>query len=629
VTASPIGLPPSAAGLPGRLAQLKLWLMRPRTRTLVFLVGVLLVLPSITNYLVTDDHLQAVRHMPGSPIAEIPHSYFDLYTFGRPGEVNEHFMDRGILLPWWTDPEYLVAFFRPLSALTHDLDGFLWPRSPAMAHAQTLAWYIALLVIVWRVYLYFVEPGWAASLALLLYAFDDTHGDTLSWIANRHAIITALIGLWVLLAHHRWRSEESAPWRAWMGPAGLAVGFLAGEGAILTCAYLASYALFLDAAPRRSRAFSLLPYAAVVVVWRILYQRYGYGAFASDGYLDVSREPAAFLARLPAAMAVLLQSQFSFIPADSWMWSPARLAAWVLDCAIVLVGMLAVVVVPVVRNDRRARFWCSSLLGALVPVSGGIPTDRSLVFPSVAALALLSLLFARFVERIASPIPAPGGALRSAGRFAIALIIGGLFVRKMVLAPIVLPVRANGVLWARGLNELAEQAVPDVPDVDGRTIIIANPPLMDFASYLLLVRATRGEVVPRRVRWLTTGQLGLTLTRTSDRSIVVEPDQGFFEDRVAEIFRAARRTMKLGDTVLLRDMTVTITRVMASGKAAAAQFVFPEPLESPSYLWRVYTERGCESLHLPRVGETITLPGINLDKLLWNSYRASPMFYSR
>src|SRR5579864_1660042 len=114
VTIPPTALASSAAGLQGRLDRVKRWFARPRTENLILLLGVLLVLPSIKNYLVTDDHLQALRHMPHSPIPEIPHSYFDLYTFGRPGEVNERFMDRGILLPWWTDREYLVSFFRPL-----------------------------------------------------------------------------------------------------------------------------------------------------------------------------------------------------------------------------------------------------------------------------------------------------------------------------------------------------------------------------------------------------------------------------------------------------------------------------------------------------------------------------------
>lgn len=623
MTAPPAALAPSAVRLPGRLDRAQRWLARPRTQTLVLLLGVLLVLPSITNYLVTDDHLQAVRRMPHSPIPEVPHSYFDLYTFGRPGEVNERFMDRGILLPWWTDRDYLVSFFRPLSALTHDLDGLLWPRSPAMAHVQTIAWYVGLLLVVARVYRRFVEPAWVASLALLLYVFDDTHGDTLSWIANRHAIITALIGLSVLLAHDRWRREASSPWRACVGPAGLAIGFLAGEGAILTCAYLASYALFLDAAPRRSRALSLLPYAAVVVVWRILYQRHGYGAFASDGYLDASREPAVFLERLPAAIAVLLQAQFSFIPADAWMWSPHRIAVWFLGCAVVLVGMLAVVVLPTIRNDRRARFWCASMLGALIPVSGGIPTDRSLIFASVAAMALLALVFATFAKLRLSMSGAPAAVTWSAAGVAVAVIIGGLFVRKAVLGPLILPLRATGLLWAHGLNELAEEAVPDVADIDKRTIVIANPPLMDFASYLVLIRATQGEVVPRRVRWLTAGPYGLTITRTSDRSLVVKPEGGLLEDPVDEVFHAVRRPMKVGDTVVLRDMTVRITEASANGKAAAAEFVFPESLESSTYLWRAYTEHGCESMRLPAVGETITLPQIDLNGLVWRKYLAS------
>jgi hypothetical protein len=556
--------------------------------------------------------------MPHSPIEAIEHSYFDLFTFGRPGALNDGFKERGIILPWWTDREYLVSFFRPLSALMHDLDGLLWPRSPIMAHVQSLAWYLALLAIVRRVYERLIEPPWVAGLALLLYAIDDTHGDTLNWIANRHSIITAAFGLLALLAHDHARRDEGPAWRAGIGPGCFAVGLLAGEGAILTLAYLASYAAFFDSGPRRSRAWSLWPYGAIVALWRVGYQWQGHGAFASDGYLDASREPAPFFARLPAAVAVLLQGQFSFTTADAWMWSPDRESARIFACAIALVGLLAVVVVPLIRTDPRARFWCASLLAALVPMSGGIPGDRLLLFSGVAAMALLAKVFAAFLQRLALP---PGGAGRRTGRatrVAVAIIVGGLFTRKLLLAPLELPFRASGVPWSYSMNRLTEQEVPDAAGLERRTIIVANPPLMDFASCLLLLRATQGEVLPRRVRWLTAGPSSVTLTRTSDRSLVVRPERGFFAERGDRIFRAARRPMRLGEAVVLSDVTVTISELLPNGKPAAAEFFFREPLESPNYLWRSWNDHGCESLHLPGVGKSVTLPAVDTDKLLWS-----------
>jgi hypothetical protein len=292
------------------------WLARRSTRQLFFALGLVLVLPSINNRLVLDDHLQLLNRVPKPALPEVPYALFDLFTFGQPGELNQRFMERGILLPWWTDPNYLVSFFRPLSALTHAVDIWLWPSTPAVAHVHTIAWYALLLAIVWRVYARFVEPTWLGTFAFALYTLDDTHGDAVAWIANRHAVIATAFGLLAFLAHDSHRRGRFGRLGACLGPALLTLGLLSGETALAACAYLFAYAVFIDEAAPGQRVLSLLPYAAVAVVWRLVYQSFGYGASGSDGYLDPGRDPAAFLARLPAAFAALLQGQLGFFPSD-------------------------------------------------------------------------------------------------------------------------------------------------------------------------------------------------------------------------------------------------------------------------------------------------------------------------
>jgi hypothetical protein len=591
----------------------KHWLARSRAWIALAVLGVLFVLPSISNHLILDDHLQALSRLPRSPIPEIPHAPFDLFTFGRPGELNAHFIDRGILLPWWTDPEYLVSFFRPISALTHDLDGLFWPHSPALAHIQTIAWYAFLLVIVACVYRRMIEPPWLASLAFLFYVFDDSHGDAVSWIAARHTIVSTAFGLLAFLAHDRYRRSPGPAIRGWVGPAWFGAGLLAGEGATAALAYLLSYAAFVDTGPRRSRFVSLLPYVVAVIAWRIVYKWRGYGAFASDAYIDASREPIAFFSRMPAAMAVLLQGQLGWIPSDTWASSPGPFGGWVLACAVGLVGMLLVVVTPLLRCDERARFWCASMVGALVPATAGLPSDRSLLFSGVAAMALLTRLFAA-VEQGCAPFRGAGFA-----RTVAVVIVIGLLARRVILAPISLPVRARGVAWLGELNDLIAQGEPEMAGIEQRTIIIANPPTIDFASYLLLMRATGGETIPRRIHWFSTGKTDMALTRTSDRSLLVRPSGGFIADCGDRTFRASRRPMKTGETVVLGDTTVTVTEVRPDGNPMAAEFAFREPLESKAYVWRRWTDHRCEPLQLPRVGETVTLPSVDLFKLLRQS----------
>jgi hypothetical protein len=272
--------------------------------------------------------------------------------------------------------------------------------------------------------------------------------------------------------------------------------------------------------------------------------------------------------------------------------------------------MLLFVMVPVLRRNRMARFWCSSMLGALVPATAALPADRSLLFSGVAAMALLAQLFAAFA-RGSELVSAPG-----LGRTVAVVIVGGLLVRRLIFAPLALPVRARGVAWLGDLNDLVGQAVPATGDVEGQTIIIANPPTIDLASYLLMIRATQGERIPRRVRWFSTGKTDLALTRTSDRALLVRPSGGFIADFGDRTFRAARRPIKSGETVALGDVTITVTEVAADGNPMAAEFAFREPLESGDYVWRQWTERRCESLQLPRLGETVTLPAVDLLRLL-------------
>jgi hypothetical protein len=117
-----------------------------------------------------------------------------------------------------------------------------------------------LLLAAAALYRRLLAPSWLATFALCLYAIDDTHGATISWIANRNALIATLFGLLAILAHDRYRRDRPTRVYAALGPCLLLIGMLAGKAALATCAYLFSYALFLDPEGRRAGMRSLLPY---------------------------------------------------------------------------------------------------------------------------------------------------------------------------------------------------------------------------------------------------------------------------------------------------------------------------------------------------------------------------------
>jgi hypothetical protein len=598
-----------------RIERLKTWLAGARSRRVIFLLGGLLTLPSINRRLLFDDHLQAVLRMPKPPIEGLVHTSLDLFTFGKPGPVNDTFIERGIMVPWWTYPGYRVSFFRPLSAFTHAVDGWLWPQSPVMAHVHSIAWYLLLLVLVLRLYSQFVQPAWLAGLAFALFAFDDVHADTISWIANRHAVIATAAALFAFELHAS--AQARGGQQSALGPVCLAAALLAGETATAACAYLFAYALFVDPAPRRSRALSVLPYVILVLAWRVVYQRLGYGAFASDDYIDPAREPVAFLVRFPQAFVMLLQGELGGIASDFWGVSSPRDAVALAAGALATCCVFFALAYPLLRRDKMARFWCASFAGAIIPSTASTPSDRTLLFASIAGAGLLAQLMGAFIERQFRW--REGGRWRALATVPMALLVA----RKLFIAPLLFPIRDRTMYMLEEINDRAADAVPEIADLAERSLIVVNPPSIEMASFIPLIRATRAQAIPRTVRLFATAGSAMTLTRQSERELRVRPADGFLAPGADRVFRSERYPMKPGEKVELSDMTITITALRSDGNPSEAAFVFREALESSKHLWLAWDQHGCHSFSPPRIGETVTLKAIDLWKLQKEMWWAS------
>jgi hypothetical protein len=164
-------------------------------------------------------------------------------------------MNEGVF-PWWTDPGVRLAFFRPLSGITHWIDWHWLDGKTGWMHLHSFGWYAALLGALALTYRRFA-PGATALLALLLYGIDDAHAPTVGWIANRSALLAVCFSVLAVGAHDAWRKNRSLG-LAWLGPTLLGVGLLAGETGVAGAAYLLAYALFLERGSFRVRAATLL-----------------------------------------------------------------------------------------------------------------------------------------------------------------------------------------------------------------------------------------------------------------------------------------------------------------------------------------------------------------------------------
>jgi hypothetical protein len=272
---------------------------------------------------------------------------------------------------------------------------------------------------------------------------------------------------------------------------------------------------------------------------------------------------------------------------------------------------------PLLKTDAMARFWAASAVGALVPSASSIAGDRLLLLAGVGVMALLAQAFAAFAQKC-PPLPT-----RGKWRVAIAVPLAFLFVRRVVVAPVMLPIRAQSMEAVGRLADFAADAVQGAGDSSHRSVIVLNTPANVLASYLGLTLATRGTTIPEHVRWLAPADSELTITRLSDRVLRVRPARGFFLHRTDGLYRSEQNPLHTGDRIELADMTVTIGALTSSGTPAEADFEFREALEAPRYLWLRWDGETCTPCPPPHVGQTVVFPASDFLKMMFDSLLGS------
>jgi hypothetical protein len=583
-------------------------LARPHAGSTVVAVALLLSCASLDAGLGADDHIHSLLLRGSEPIAGWSRTPLDLFKFADGDPANTFaLMEEGIF-PWWADPHAKLAFLRPVTAMTHWVDHHLWPDSAWLMHLQSVLWFAALLMLVQRLYARLIEPGWLAVAALLLFALDDARAPPLAWIANRNALVAATFAVAALLLHDRWRRDRSLA-AAVLAPAVLGLGLLGAEGAIAITAYLFAHAVFLDRGPWRARLGSLLPYGVVVVAWRVVYVGLGYGVDGSGVYLDPLGAPGDYLGALLVRVPVLWLSQWALPWSELWTLYPHMapgVERVVLVLAVALLVGTALVVAPLWRRDPTVRFWATGAFLALLPAAATFPADRLLTLVALGAMPLL----AKVVERALEQARRAGGW---SARRATALLHAVVLVH-VVLAVVLFPMRARGIVTVREALERADAGVPADAGIAQRTVIYANPPGDPFASYIPIMRADAGRPRPAAQRWLATGLSAVHLTRLDDTSLRVRPEDGFVASPMERMLRSGKRPLQVGDGVALSDMRVRIAELTADGRPATVTVSFRRPLEDPRHLWMRWGDGGYEPFQPPAVGETRVLPAVDLTR---------------
>jgi hypothetical protein len=548
-------------------------------RGYVIALALLLVAPSIASGFAFDDYILLDELAHSGDHARPGSAPFDLFRWLDPAHV--HRMVDGEGLAFWTFERTTNAYLRPITSLTHALDGLLWPRSAPAMHLHSVLWFGLLLALVAKLYSELIEDRWIAGIACAMFALDSAHGVAIGWIANRNAMVGGAFGAAALLCHQRWRRGRGARYGvAAFVAAGCSV--FSAELAVGVFGYLLGYALCYERGPLRTRLQSLLPYAALLTSFIAARMVGRYGVYGLGAYVDPLHEPLAFLSALPLRVLVLLSSQVSRLNADAYELANASLRPLYAGAAALACGAFVFCAWPSLRARREMRFFAAGTLLSVLPLAAGSPSDRLLTFVGIGVMPPLAAALRDVLATAARG--APGAHLltariRHAGVLALALL-------HLAIDPLLLPVFALSPAANERAIETLDASLPRDPALSARTVIVTEVPDSVLLTYLPAMRSFKGEAPIGKLYWLVGNATPIRLERLGSNTLRVTTNSGFFSDAWEE--RAARLPLHAGERIELSEMSVSIVKVTHDGRPLVCDFTFDRPLEASHYVWLRY-----------------------------------------
>jgi hypothetical protein len=557
-------------------------------------IALLLTHRVVYNGLDLDDYFHRAVLSGSERYEEILPRPQEMFRFvsGDPERAQEA-MDIGFL-PWWTDPNIKAEFLQLIPTQTHILDYWLWPERPELMHVHSLVWFAVLILLVAWFYRRHLGPTWMAGVAVLLFAIEDGHGMPVGWICNRNTLIAACFGVGCLIAHDFWRRERRTG-AFWVALLLWVLSLCSKEAGIATCAYVFAYALWLDESTLRQRFRTLLPYGAVLVVWRVVRDSLGFGVanigFYDDPITDSGQFATALLERYP----VLLLGQWGIL-SDLSVFYGELLGSPFWWIAVGYVCVLGLLLWPLLRRDRIARFFATGMLLSVIPICATFPQDRLLMFVGLGSFGLM----VQFWNAVfAADGPRPSFGLWRSAAVPVAILLALLHV---VVAPLLLPARSAPFKLAQPFYV----RVPFDKTIEKQDLVVVNAPVPWFALYCLLEYEHDGAPVPRALRTLAPGVSAVRVRRTDDRTLEITPDAGYlnFPDQLA---RNEQNRFGRGEQVHLPRMTATILHLTNDERPETVVFRFTKPLEDASFRWLCFHDGEFVPWTPPAVGKEVTL----------------------
>lgn len=626
------------------------WLTDRRIDLAGIALALLLCTPSVWHGWQSDDYTHQITLQGHPDFPDGKRHFSRLFCFLDDRAPTTQSLIEDGMLPWWTNPSLKLSFFRPVTGLTHWLDYRLWPDSPAMMHAHSLAWFALALFLTTRLLRSHVFTGagfppWIAGLACLLFVLDDGHGVPATWIANRNSMIALALGVAAMLCHIRGRMSRSVYYVA-AAPVLLAASLLSNEGAIAICGYLFAFALFIDRGTWVSRVLSLLPSALTASVWMIFYKSSGYGATGSATYIDPASSPVRFLEAAAERFPLLNMGQW-LAPSDFYYLLSRDAKFYWYIAALGVTALLSAWFLAALRNRPTSRFFLLGMVISMIPLCATFSSDRLLVFTGIGAAGLMAEFIAvGGAIRLSLHAPsAPGDSALPRGGTPFIYRIGAwsLLIIHIGISPLSLAAKPFMIeQFGRMLTDAALR-IPSDSTTSERTWILLNTPTSFLQLSTPVIRASHGRApLPRRMVTLYAGIAPLRVERTDPHTLVLRPAYPLMQpsdtiphnstessraqpgafvplidpNNMASVFDGLltdNPRFATGTRIENGEFVVEVlSRDETGGLVQSYACVFPGELESAQFVWMTWTGRTFKPLSVPPVGGVLDLPAARL-----------------
>lgn len=547
-----------------------------------------------------DDFIQLAvleRALPANPLVVL-----NLYTLadGSPQQI-QTLKNLGAL-PWFFDPAFKMAFFRPLSSASVALDHALFGLNPIGYQVHVALWFVVLVVGVGNLYAVSLradapDPTTRGSrlgpLALLLFTISGIHG-MLCWTATRHIVIAGAIGTLALYAHVRWREEGWRPGR-WLSVIGVALSLSASEAALGTLAFLFAYEAFGADGSGRIRMRASLPFVCLLAAYFAMYRLLGLGTAGGSDYLDPFTDPYTYLSQLPGRVVFLIAAMLMGGHADLWVirpdFRPALIvAAMMITCAGGV--LLRATWATLSATEQRTTRWlfAGTFLSAL-PFAGSPIGDRCLIVPWIGGALVIASMLTQWWTVIRRQ-PGLSNRLLSALCWSLAVI-------HLVLAPV--HRLAAAPLFRRMMFQDLADAVGDQnlggEPVAGRTVVVLQAPDLRIGLHGYFFRELYHLPMPAAWRVLSWAPFAHRFHRTAADTMEMELVDG----ELRAPFLVA------GDVIEVSGMQATVTAIGHNGPTRV-RFRFDRSLDDPTLLFLLWKDRRLQPIAPPAIGGTLDVP---------------------